>query len=94
MNQLELDNFINGHQWTFAKSMAAWPHWYVVRNRCRLDAEFVQFVEHIRLNGYAKRFGRKEYTYYDHDGFSYWTMGNPIDETTIVNRAKIDGQSL
>lgn len=93
MNQFELDNFINGHQWTFAKTMVSWPHWYVVRNRCVLDAEFVQFVEHIRLNGYVKRFGRKAYTYYDYNGFSYWTMGNPIDETTIVNRAKIDGQS-
>ncbi len=28
----------------------------------------------------------KPITYYDHEGRVYWTMGAPIEETTIINR--------
>ena len=31
---------------------------------------------------------RKRITYYEEDGMAYWTMGAPIDETTIVNRCR------
>ena len=29
-------------------------------------------------------------TYYDSGGMSYWTMGSPVDDTTIINRCKKD----
>jgi hypothetical protein len=27
-------------------------------------------------------------TYYDEDGLVYWTMGAPVEETTIINRCR------
>ncbi len=30
----------------------------------------------------------KTFTYYDHGGMVYWTMGAPIGETTIINRCR------
>jgi len=78
--------FVNQQQWTFAKTYAqTWPHEYLVRDR--VDEElFVLLVKHIRKCGYEGRFYHKTITYFDEDGMVYWTMGAPIEETTIVNR--------
>lgn len=84
----KIEEFITKYEWTFAKSMPTIPHWYVVRNKCD-DSEFVQFVEYIRANGQPRKFWRATYIYLDVGEFTYWTMGNPIDETTIINRAYI-----
>jgi hypothetical protein len=80
--------FIEQYEWTFAKSMPKTPHWYVVREKC-IDAEFVEFAEYIRKFGVPRRFFRTSYTYYDLGEYTYWTMGNPIEITRIINRALI-----
>lgn len=83
----DLREFVDSTQWTFAKTMPEWPHEYIVRER--VDEElFVRTVCHIRANGYEGTFYRKSITYYDDGGLVYWTMGSPLDETTIVNRCK------
>jgi len=82
-----LKSFIDTSDWTFAKTMPDWPHHYIVRDRVDQDL-FVKLVEHIRLFGYLGWFYQKAITYFDEDGFVYWTMGSPIAETTIVNRAR------
>ena len=33
-------------------------------------------------------FYRREITYYEEGGLVYWTMGAPLEETTIINRCK------
>mgnify|MGYP006910661458 CR=1 FL=1 len=65
--------------------MPQWPHEYIVRDQVDQDL-FVQFVKHIRQHGYHGYFYKREITYYDHDGMTYWTMGAPIEETIIINR--------
>ena len=80
-----LKTFINDQTWVFAKTYAlTWPPEYIVRDRVDED-RFVQLVEHIRRYGYEGKFYRQSITYFD-DGMVYWTMGDPVDETTIVNR--------
>jgi len=92
MTPERIQAFITGNRWTFAKTMPQWPHEYVVRGETSTpEAEFVAFAEHIRVAGYPKRFGRATYVYFDVDGWAYWTMGNPIPETTIINRARSPG---
>ena len=84
----DVRKFVESTEWTFAKTYAAtWPHEYVVRDRVDDDL-FLMLVRHIRSNGYEGRFFRKPITYFDEDGMVYWTMGAPIEETTIVNRCK------
>ena len=82
----ELKGFINNTQWFFAKTYAAiWPHHYIVRER--VDGNlFLKMVQHIRCFGYEGRFYKMKITYFDEDGYVYWTMGEPIKETTIINR--------
>ena len=48
----------------------------------------LQLVRHIRTHGYQGKFYDKPITYFDDAGMTYWTMGAPIEETTIINRCK------
>jgi len=82
----EIKEFINNTQWTFAKTYAdTWPHHYIVRDRVD-EKLFVKTVQHILRFGYEGRFYKMKITYFDEDGLVYWTMGAPIEETTIINR--------
>ena len=81
-----LKAFICEVDWTFAKTYAkTWPHEYIVRDRVD-EALFVLLVRHICEHGYEGRFYKKMITYFTEDSMVYWTMGAPIEETTIVNR--------
>ncbi len=80
-------DFVNNSKWTFAKTYVKWPHEYIVRDRVD-ESLFVQLVEHIRAHGYAGKFYRMSITYFDEGGMTYWTMGEPLAETKIVNRCK------
>ena len=82
-----LREFINSAQWTYAKTMPEWPHEYLVRDRVD-SVLFEALVRHIRQHGYEGRFYQRVLTYLVDDGLLYWTMGAPIEETTIINRCK------
>ena len=86
----DLKEFINSVKWTFAKTYAeTWPHEYIVRERVD-EGHFVDLVHHIRAHGYEASFYRKPITYFDEDGLVYWTMGEPVEVTTIINRCRTD----
>ena len=80
-------DFIKSCNWTYAKTMPKWPHEYIVRDKVDEDL-FIQLVQFIRANGYEGFFYRKAIIYYDHNGLVYWTMGAPLEDTTIINRCK------
>lgn len=82
-----LKDFINTVTWTYAKTMPEWPHEYIVRGKVDENL-FVETVKHIREFGYQGSFYQKPITYFEDDDLVYWTMGAPIDETTIINRCK------
>ena len=83
----KLKNFINNAAWTYAKTMPEWPHEYIVRGKVD-EALFVETVKHIRRYGEPGRFYKMVITYFEEDKLVYWTMGAPIEETTIINRCK------
>jgi hypothetical protein len=84
-----LRQFRDVARWTNAKSGP--PHSYTVRKwRPQYEHEFLRAVSGIRKYGYPQRFYRATYTYFDLDGLKYWTMGSPLDETIILNRAEIE----
>jgi len=82
-----LRDFVDTAEWTFAKTMPEWPHEYIVRDRVD-ESLFEALVSHIRAHGLEGRFYRQVLTYYAEDGLLYWTMGAPIEETTIINRCR------
>lgn len=89
-NYNKLCDMISRCEWTFAKTMPSAPHEYIVRGKCPLtDEEFVYFVKMQREYGVKERWGRYNHPYLYIDDYKYWTMGAPLDETIVINRAKV-----
>jgi hypothetical protein len=83
-------------RWQFAKTMPRWPHEYTVRSwRPDLERDFIDFVELIRRDGITKPWPRDsatphyQLTYLELDGCEYWSMGAPVRDTTVINRARL-----
>ena len=90
--QAFIDAYAAAVGWKFARTMADIPHEYAVREKARsvgLQAEFVWLVTAIREHGYRERWRSHSYTYLVVDGWRYFSMGNPLPETTIINRAPL-----
>ena len=87
MTDAEIRQFIATSQWTFAKTMPQTPHEYTLRRHAPDEAAFEHFVMHIRAAGYTAKFGHTTYSYFDVDEWQYWTMGEPLDRTILINRA-------
>jgi len=64
------------------------PHYYTLREHWN-DADFVSAVQYIRDHGYQAKFGKTTYTYLNVNNYKYWTMGAPLDQTILINRAAI-----
>ncbi len=72
-------------RWQVAKSGP--PHEYTIRDwRPEADEDFVWAATGIREFGYSRAFYQNTYIYFDLDGLKYWTMGNPLAETIVLNR--------
>lgn len=90
VNYHKLRELIARCQWTFAKTMPFAPHEYIVKDKCSLSAEeFEYFVNMQRQHGVKEQWGKYNNPYLYIDDYKYWTMGAPIEETTVINRAKV-----
>ncbi len=72
-----VEAFINQVKWTYAKTMSEWPHEYIVRSKVDKN-RFAEMVQHIRTHGYQAPFYKRPITYFDEDGMTYRTMGEPL----------------
>lgn len=74
-------------RWRFA-STSDFPHSYVVRGKDLVDtADFARAVRVIRTFGEPGRFHRWTNIYLTSNETKWWTMGAPVDETTIINQS-------
>ena len=84
--------FIERNTWIFAKTYAAYcPHEYIVKDRLSEEEKsvFEQIVILIREKGFEAVYGNLgPNQYYTVDEYYYWTMGAPVEQTIILNRAK------
>lgn len=92
--------YIRESRWQFAKMMPQWPHEYTVRRwRPRLEPQFDAIVELIRRAGTVKPWPPDaehpsyHHTYLGLDGWEYWTMGEPVRETVVINRARLANEA-
>ena len=93
--EAEFTEFIESHRWIFARTYAAFcPHEYIVKTILPEDEQrdFERFAQFIRDYGWDAIFGkdRKPKQYYSIGEYYYWTMGDPIPETIILNRARFE----
>ena len=87
-------SFIAERQWREAVTYRETaPHEYVVRKWETDDQgnrDFDRFIECIRRFGYADFYYKVRHIYWAVDDFKYWTMGWSVDETMVINRARVD----
>lgn len=79
-------------EWTFAKTMPRDPHWYTLRKRWQEDEAFERAVRYLRRVGYRQTYRRARYAYSNINEHCYWTMGWPVEETELINRAVWNGE--
>lgn len=91
----DFKKFIGTRHWRYAKTMPQWPHEYTVRRYDDPQAGqtvFEEAVAFIRAHGERRTFEPtgNSFVYLDIDGRQYWTMGELVAETIIINRALLD----
>jgi hypothetical protein len=87
-------NFVEKRAWRDAKTYRKTaPHEYVVRD-WETDEQgsrnFDRFIILTRRFGFADLYYDVRHIYWVIDDFKYWTMGWPVEETTVINRARVD----
>ena len=96
-NGITPEQFVASSGWRYAKTMPECPHEYTVLDRSPGGAkttamgeiEFEWFVRLIRDKGVLAEWGGQIKPYLRVGGWKYWTMGAPVDETTIINREPV-----
>jgi SAM-dependent methyltransferase len=80
----------DGH-YTFARTMPHFPHAYLLKQKIPVSQHplFDKVVRFIRSNGYKQIHAGREYIYFNHNHHQYWTMGAPVEETILINRARL-----
>lgn len=89
----EFSRFVSENNWIFAKTYAEFaPHEYVVKDKLSIQHQqlFPEVVVFIREHGFPAFFGNREHIYLYFDGHYYWTMGDPVEDTVIINRCRYD----
>ena len=97
MNEILMRNFINQFNWTYTKTYAEiCPHEYIVKDKIGDEfwESFTEVVRYIRGKGFIAKYKDRSGEYYILDDHYYWTMGEPIEETTVLNRANLSDYKL
>jgi len=79
---------IESNDFQFAKTMKTIPHSYTLKEKWKNLEDFNSVVLWIRENGVPEQFMGKSYIYFYYAGFKYWTMGNSLEITKLINKAK------
>lgn len=87
--RFRLAHLLESAPWQFAVTMPTIPHEYSQRRKWYpTDEGFNDAVRMIREYGYDNTFRGRPYLYWDCNGYHHWTMGAPVEQTEIINRAK------
>jgi hypothetical protein len=80
-------DFVNRHKLQFARTMPANPHEYTLR-RGDPNATFDDAVRYIREHGCVEQYAGKPYKTLCFGDYKYWTMGEPLPQTILINRKR------
>lgn len=88
IDKTRIDNYIESVRWQNSKTYEKIaPHEYTIRWwSMELEDEFIWFLNYIRANGVKEWFYKSQHTYFYYNGLKYWTMGDTIDNTWVLNR--------
>jgi len=90
LTEEDAESFVASVPWKAARDKRN-PHEYCLR-RDAAGLDFELFVLHVRERGYQRVFWGHEYTQLRIGDHEYWTMGDHLASTVVVNR-KVIGQN-
>lgn len=64
------------------------PHWYTLKRNWEDVDQFHDSVNRIRVYGYNEQFKGGWYRVWDANGWHYWSMGWPAEQTDLINRCE------
>ena len=85
---MDIEKEIASKYYRFAKTMPKIPHSYSRRSEWKDDELFNKAILYIQTNGVREKFYNKEFIYLYIDNYKYWIMGEPINQTILINRAE------
>ena len=77
-------------EFTLAKTMPKYPHEYTLRRTWESVEDFERCCTIIKEFGYNEPFYGHPFMKLAVDGWKYWTMGSPLHETILINRADLN----
>jgi SAM-dependent methyltransferase len=84
---------LESNDWRFAKTAKLKnPHWYSLKNTWIDQLQFEEIVMLIRENGIEESFWNIKYICLHYNGWKYWTMGAPLEETILINKTFVSEQ--
>tara|TARA_R110000796_G_scaffold157744_5_gene274468 strand:+ start:226 stop:513 length:288 start_codon:yes stop_codon:yes gene_type:complete len=91
VNDIEQEIFkvLENKRWKFASSMPKQPHEYTLREWWSDDDQFIKIVKDMRSCAYWGKFFSTPIKYWEYGEYKYWTMGYGLDQTKLINRAKL-----
>lgn len=84
----KFDELVLSSTWVFAKTMPEIPHEYITRHKTDRNV-FEWAVQFIRDYGFTAYWGTQPLQYFIRGDYYYWTMGSPVENTIIINRAEL-----
>lgn len=85
---------LESKRWIFAKTAKYNPHWYTLRKEWITDSDFVNAVVLIRRYGYSMMYGKTAYIVMNVNDHLYWTMGDTLPGTILINRKPFEHKTL
>lgn len=87
---MKFREFVEVHEWTFAKSMPWMPHEYLLRDKAISEELFEKAVKAILTKGVLRRWKKTKVKFYlDAGEWRYWVMEETPEDTKLINRQKI-----
>jgi len=93
----DFKNFVSKFQWIFAKTYAdKAPHEYIVLDKVgqQYQDEFIKIAQFISDKGFKAMYYTREGYYYQINENYYWTMDDNVNDTNLINRAKLSDYEL
>jgi hypothetical protein len=86
----ELTQHLEAATYQFARTMPQHPHSYTLRKTWADEKVFEAVVAAIRCYGERRAWqNKRKFVYFDAGGYTYWTMGCPLGQAILINRARI-----
>jgi len=95
MTTQQIGELLEQQEYVFAKTMPWCPHWYTLKKTWSDGNLYRDVIAWILKNGELHKWGKRSVVrrYFDYGKWRYWPMTTNPDESILLNRTKILGDT-